>query len=201
MTSPFKKILGQGLLEAIVALALILTIIFSIVALITANLLGQKESESQIIASNLAREGIEVVRNIRDSNWLKQDTDPTVEWDEGLKEADPLNVTAIADFDKDNNAWQLIFEVNDINDVDARLYRQGGIYQHKNGQPTIFYRLLTLHSICLDLTSGIETIYSQTSCPSDQTKIGIDVKSQVNYFQQGKLRQAILKDRIYDWKY
>jgi len=39
---------------------------------------------SKIIAYYLAQEGAEIARNIRDSNWLKQRTDPLVTWKDGL---------------------------------------------------------------------------------------------------------------------
>ena len=41
-------------------------------------------SSSRLAAAYLAQGGVEVVKNIRDSNWLKQRVDPDVNWDTGL---------------------------------------------------------------------------------------------------------------------
>ena len=92
--------LGQGLLEMVFAIGILLIVVAAILALTTSNIVGQKESEFQIVANNLAREGIEVVRNIRDSNWLGGQA-----WDQGL-----VGNIAIAEFNPANNSWQLDFD-------------------------------------------------------------------------------------------
>ena len=61
---------GQGLLETIVAIGVILTGLVSVMTLVISNLTGAREAALRYQAVNLAREGIELVRNKRDSNWL-----------------------------------------------------------------------------------------------------------------------------------
>lgn len=205
----FKKNSGQGLLEMVVAISLMIAIVMSVLVLVNANLLGQKESEFQIIAANLAREGIEVVRNIRDANWLAEVNDPTVFWDRNLYNSDPQDITAIIVFDKnysDGFFRTLDFSVNSINDSNAQIYRQGGMYLQTTGSKegmisTLFYRLVTLESICLNSLDGQIAIRPQATCEENEKKIGLNIKSQVNWLHQSRPRQTILKSRIYDWKY
>src|SRR3989338_965210 len=109
-------------------------------ALTTANLIGQRESEFQIIANNLAREGIEVVRNIRDSNWLGGQ-----DWDNSLVDPGGVNNQAIAQFNAVANSWQLSFNsaADDLLSVSAQ-----GVYNHAgDGQKTVFHRRLVLDNI------------------------------------------------------
>ena len=91
---------GQSLMETIVAIAVMLAVVVAVLALVTSSVVGQKESEFQITAVNLAREGIEVVRGIRDSNWLAG-----APWDQGLTGG----TKAIVDFDPESNQWQVVF--------------------------------------------------------------------------------------------
>ncbi len=62
---------GQSLLEAVIAIGVILVATVSATTLIVTTLTVSQSSEDKIAAANLAREGIEVVRAIRDGNWLK----------------------------------------------------------------------------------------------------------------------------------
>ena len=68
---------GFTLLETIVAVGLITVGLISALALISSSLFYVSSIEDRLIAANLAGEGIEVVRNIRDSNWLQNPTDRT----------------------------------------------------------------------------------------------------------------------------
>lgn len=61
---------GQGLLETIVAIGVLMTGLISVMTLVISNLTGAREAAMRYQAVNLAREGIELVRNARDSNWL-----------------------------------------------------------------------------------------------------------------------------------
>lgn len=61
---------AQGLLEAIIAIGVIVTGLISIISLTISNLTSQRFAAKRYQAINLARESIELARNIRDSNWL-----------------------------------------------------------------------------------------------------------------------------------
>lgn len=61
---------GQGLLEVIIGVGVIIAGTVGSVTLISSTIKASRQSNTRILAASLAREGIEVVRNIRDSNWL-----------------------------------------------------------------------------------------------------------------------------------
>lgn len=62
---------GQSLLETIMALGIILIAVTATIGLLISTMKTGKTSTNRIIAANLAREGIEAARQIRDSNWLR----------------------------------------------------------------------------------------------------------------------------------
>ena len=61
---------GQGLLEAVIAIGIILTATTASLTLIVSSVEANNGVRERFVAINLAREAIEVVRMTRDSNWL-----------------------------------------------------------------------------------------------------------------------------------
>lgn len=78
-----QNMAGFTLLETIVAVGLIVVGLVSALALITNSLFYVSNIQDRLIAANLAAEGIEVVRNIRDNNWLQN-----LAWNNGLADGD-----------------------------------------------------------------------------------------------------------------
>lgn len=74
---------GFTLFETIVAVGLILVGLVAALALITSSLFYASNIQDRLIAANLAAEGIEIVRNIRDNNWLQN-----AAWNKGLTNGD-----------------------------------------------------------------------------------------------------------------
>ena len=76
------------LIELVVALFLITVGTIGSFSLIQRILTLTSIVPSQFTAAYLTQEGIEITRNIRDTNWLEQRTNPEVLWDEGLLTGD-----------------------------------------------------------------------------------------------------------------
>lgn len=70
---------GFTLLESLVAIAIFTVGVSAAVFVITQSLNVGARTKDKIIAAHLASEGIEVVRNIRDRNWLAGRV-----WDQGI---------------------------------------------------------------------------------------------------------------------
>ncbi|MEJ0021801.1 MAG: prepilin-type N-terminal cleavage/methylation domain-containing protein [Candidatus Doudnabacteria bacterium] len=69
---------GQTLIETIVAIFILTTALTAGLGLAIYAFSSATTSQNEIVASNLAREGVEIVRMMRDSNWLAADAkDPT----------------------------------------------------------------------------------------------------------------------------
>lgn len=66
-----SKYKGFSLIELLIAITVIFIGLISILSSATYSLSISKISVNEIVAVNLASEGIEVVRNVRDSNWLR----------------------------------------------------------------------------------------------------------------------------------
>lgn len=79
-----KKSRAQGILEVVIAIYIAVVGILSIMNLVLASIKVERMNHNMLIATNLAREGIEVARNIRDSNWISG-----ASWDSGLLPAEP----------------------------------------------------------------------------------------------------------------
>ena len=181
---------GQGLMEMIFAIGILLLVVSAVLGIATANVVGHSASELQITANNLAREGIEVARSIRDTNWIAGN-----DWDSGLVGTGNF---ALAHFDAAANDWQLEFFTND---PDELLYvTSAGVYSHDDsGQPTVFRRTLILQSICIDsLSFGAEEI--KVTCDLAEQKIGLHIRSVVRWDERGRQRIITLEDLLYDWK-
>lgn len=72
-----QKQIGQTLIETVIAIFILITGILSAFGLATYSLSSTQGVVRQIVAMGLAREGIEVVKNMRDTNWIR-DTLPSV---------------------------------------------------------------------------------------------------------------------------
>jgi len=71
---------GFTIIEVMVAIFIITTGMLGAFNLIQQTIFFTATSSSRLVAAYLAQEGIEIVRNIRDSNWLEEESD----WDEGI---------------------------------------------------------------------------------------------------------------------
>lgn len=179
---------GQGLLEAVFAIGILLMVAGAILALATSNLVGQKASEFQVRANNLAREGIEVVRSIRDGNWLAGN-----DWDEGI--SDGLSARAV--FNETDSSWVLDFDPTA--ETVLWLNMATGVHSHDDtGRQTVFQRILKLRSICLN-SSGAESI--EDVCPGGgEDKIGMEITSIISWSERSQPKEISLVALLYAWR-
>jgi Tfp pilus assembly protein PilV len=199
---------GQGLLETIVALGIIVSGLVGMMNLTISNQTAGEDAEERLIATNLAREGIEVVRAIRDTNWLTCEVVAGVlncsAWDKDLVSG--TDTTAVPLFNVTNNTWAIDFTPNDIAHNYARIWRKsagtaaniGTQFQSTEATPTdsvltAYSRLLELHLICTDKTIA-------TSCAGGNPKIGIRVQSKVQWEARGKENDIIVEERLFNWR-
>jgi len=77
---------GFTLLEILIAISVMIVGIVGIYALVPKIISVTSVNTDRFIASQLAREGMELVRNIRDTNWLEGES-----WDMGLTICQPAN--------------------------------------------------------------------------------------------------------------
>jgi len=75
-----RKSPGESLAETVIAITILSIILVSIFQLLARAIKVNENSELRTIALNVAREGIEGVRNIRDTNWLRYSGDRRNKW-------------------------------------------------------------------------------------------------------------------------
>lgn len=122
---------GFTLLEVILAITCLTIAVGASFALIQQTLASATVIQSKLIASYLVQSGIEIVKNIRDGNWLEQRVDPFISWDEGLPEGD----------------WEIDFK-NQILPYDTHGHflniDSDGFYSYSPGPPSHFKRKISI---------------------------------------------------------
>lgn len=221
MDNYFKKIKsprGFGMLEMVIALGILMMGVIGFSTLTMATIVTSRTSELRIVAANLAREGIEVARNIRDSNWLKIDAGQAgVSWNKDLfyVGGGVLDYTAVAEFKDSTGVWVLFFpDASSIDDNGAKIYYDTLTSLYLQHQPlpqpatikeTPFKRLITLNPICRD-GSGNEQIIIDSHICSDllplgsYSQVGIDVVSYVKWGEAGRTHEIKQEERLYNWR-
>lgn len=220
-----KKSKGQGVLEVVIAISVIVVGLLSVLSLIFFNINTQDYNHKMLIASNLAREGIEIIRNIRDSNWLDEEKEwndslwiegstieedynsfVTLNWTNwGEYEFDyglvPLGISWEDCIDKNYSMGYAVCELYSLplnGDTNYTFFDNWGSLLDDT-EETPFYRLIYINEICG--VDGVEDILEdyKGKC-SDDKQIGIQVISRVGWKERNRIRFIEIEDRLYDWK-
>lgn len=172
---------GFTFLEVIIAIFLVTVGITGVFLLITRTIGTISLSFSQLTAAYLTQEGIEIVRNIRDTNFIEQ-TIGLNTWDEGLVlpaidcstgcEAD---YTATAQLDPTLSAFGGNFLRIDSNDF----------YNYTIGDPTKFKRKITIVPEDVD-GDGINDI--------------LEVSVEVTWEEKGEAQSHSAQENLYNWR-
>jgi Tfp pilus assembly protein PilV len=122
---------GFSILEAVIAIYVITMGLLGIMSLVLQGVRIQYINKNSIIASELAQEGLELVRNQRDANWLNN-----VDWKLGsTPQSDIVQGVARYRIDYKNGIWK----INTIADAQLNL-DSNSFYSYDAGTPSIFYR-------------------------------------------------------------
>ena len=202
---------GQSLMELLIAITILVVALIATIALIINSIEAGKASRNKLIGTNFAREGIEIVRNMRDSNWI--DPDETIAWDDGLDiasvgpitaplvshqwDTEPAGLVAINGFDHANAAiWD---------SPNEKMYLQATAGLPSGSELAHFYRVLYISSICHD-SAGIEEIVPKESinpCSSigaGFSKVGIQVIAEVRWPTSDSNHKVVIEERLYNWQ-
>ncbi len=119
---------GFTLLETIVAVGLIMVGFVAVLVLITTSLFYISNIQDRLAAANLIAEGIEVVRNIRDNNWLQNRT-----WNSGLANGD----------------YQTAYNSMSLSSYNGSplLLNSNGLYNYTSGATTSYVRKISIANL------------------------------------------------------
>jgi Tfp pilus assembly protein PilV len=199
-----KEQQGFGLLEVLISLSIIIIGVLAGLSLAIQNTANRRLSDDRLIASNLAREPIEVIRQKRDTNWLSND--PNILWYSNI--ISPLsNYKLVADFNtvlNGTSTWTLTSTANSTtidNCTSCKLYYHadtGSINSSStNGILTPYKRLVTLSKICLLAVNPFYEIRDLgANCTQITDWIGYKVSSEVKWGS----KNLILVDHLFNWQ-
>ncbi len=166
-----KKQNGFTILETIIAFFIITIGMVGVLTLVVQNVQVQYINKNVLIASHLAQEGLELVRNVRDNNWLT----PGHGWTQDIVGDGTYTIDYRGRMNINNTA-------NDINDAGAKLYiDSNGFYSHEaTAEATNFYRLITV---------------------VDNSGNGyLDVECKIRWLEKAQNYDYTAKTLLYDWR-
>ena len=172
---------GVTMMETVVALGVLILGIITILALMASAIAFSQISEHSIIVANLAREGIEVVRSIRDFSR----TDPSV-----------LPSGATSFFDSSVDGCYIVDVKNNFNlhnFIDDQYWQQIGacsgcqLYQDQTSN-------LYSHS-----ATGKETVFKRAIKIEEVSSYEKRVLSKVTWTERGRTHEFVLEDHLTDW--
>jgi len=193
---------GQGLIEALIAIAVILTAVVGGLSLMVSSFAAGEQSANRIIASNLAREAVEIARNFRDSAWLGGEA-----FDSWLINPE-LDYSAVPYYDEVAGHWNFNFLPDDITHENCDVYivedgdMAGLLNNSALGQKTIFKRIVMLNPICWDPVDKEESIAAESdTCIAPLEAIGISVSAQVNWQESRGGHTVTAQEKLYNWRW
>ena len=176
--NPSKKFstnTGFTLIEALVAISILMVAVVAPITIAQKGLSSAIYTKNQMIASYLAQDGIEYVKNKRDENILLNKTTPT-DWLEGLGNCLNSNICAVdTKYESIGRIIELETQVlkreKDIND-------KFEFYGYDTGDETSFTRSVNIQEIILDQEALINVVVRW----DDDTDNKVDVSTLIyNY--------------------
>ena len=212
MFSQIKSRRGETIIEVLIAVLVLAVGIIAGVRLLISSGINNELSRERVVATNLAREGIEAVRNIRDTNWLRfagerrrcwnnADFDSSITCEESGYVGVPIKVIEdqtfyIAKFNSTNFRWELnnspsdaldLTDGIDTSDEDYRLQIDAdGLYNHDlSGTDSIYFREIWIEYLNDSATAPT----SET--PPEKANV-IRITSKVEWYDRGKFKNVVL---------
>lgn len=155
----FKNNRGETIAETIIALSILAIGITLSATLMANNLRNMNVSKNRVVAVNIAREGIEAMRNVRDTNWLKFSGKRRICWNhkpgsnpsESCEGSNPILAGNYITYKDENHRWRLAEATGDLDmlykvdidtsydtDGDGNYENDGDMYNHiSNSDPAL----------------------------------------------------------------
>ena len=149
---------GFTMIEVIIAISVIIVGVTAAFSLINKGLSLTIDFSDKLTAVYLAQEGIEIVRNIRDTNWTKN---PPVDWNVGLGAGD----------------WKADYNDNILATYgETFLNFDGNFYSYDSGTRTKFRRKINVSSLTTEY-AGVAPGYLLVTVTVEWLTGGNDTKS------------------------
>ncbi len=188
---------GFTLLETIVALAVITAAAVGPVALITSGIFSASFSKNKLVAANLAQEGLELIRLVRENNvlcnalkgggWSWRKDPAGGNFGQETREADAFN------FSNEVDCGGSILKFPYLPSYAGRnlLYDNvSGTYNYNSGIITPFKRKI-------EIRAPPDPEGRDPGIPADDQ---MDVTVTVEWSERGSAKNLVLRERLYNWR-
>ncbi len=171
----FQK--GFTLTEVIMAISVLMIGVVGVYIVFGSAVSSLPYISSRITAAYLAQEGVEIIRNIRDSNWIENEnkSSVTVAWDDGLNEGE-------WQADYNDNQLRECFSPCSYNSDNLFFLRteDNKFYNYDLGDNTPYKRKI---------------IIEKDPSQPDMLKVKVIVQWKI----KGKLQEIKAEDHLYNW--
>lgn len=174
-SSTLKEQKGLTLVEALVTLLVLSMGIIPSVAVLSFSTRISSLIKNNLIAANLAQEGVEIVRSVRDKNWFANGNPP---WDRHLHDCGGANNDCDREVQWDTGGPLL----NLVSNPPLQFNSATGRYSYDGGIDTIFRRSVKI---------------TKTADPCGCELI---VMSTVDWTQYGRTRTQNVEAHLFNWK-
>jgi len=219
MFRQIKSRRGETIVEVIIAVVVLVVGILAAFRLLINSGIQNELSRERVVATNLAREGIEAVRNIRDTNWLRFGGEKRLCWNnadfiapitcedsnsDGVpNEHIKHNQLYISEFDNSNYRWKLATQSDALDLGDGNIsannekYRlkidANGLFNHDTaGTDSIYFREIYIEYMN-------DTATAIASAPEEKANV-MRITSRIEWYDRGRLNEvtltAILTDHL-----
>lgn len=208
MKKTFCSRRAESLIETLVAITIIAIATTAAMILIRTSLTGNEVIGEKIIAMNLAEEGIEAVKNIRDTNYLRFSADPDSCWDT----IDAPDVTSCSSVARFIDGWTYYYLTRNFDPTDStkKLFEWSAVqttspetdgyltlYEFTAGSETFeIYAQSGLTDAYLTPVSGTEDSFQRILAISNDSTGIFDVTATVNWWINGEMKTISLTRTI-----
>ena len=211
----FKKQSGESVVEVLVAATLLVAVLTTAFVALNRAASANVNVGNRIVAINIAREGIEAVRNIRDTNWLKYSGNRREKWlcldslaspNECEENSSPQLITSgfyQVNFSESDHRYFLV-KIPGADELDIpgesvaresfRLYRDATTdkFTHDDNlgsnPATAFYRQIEIVVVSNDVCGG-------SGCTEEK----IEVSSRVGWIEGESTKNITLETHLFDF--
>ncbi|MBI4268344.1 segregation/condensation protein A [Candidatus Uhrbacteria bacterium] len=210
---------GQTFVELLTAIFVLSLALVGALGLTTSNAHNQSIGSFRLVASNLAREGVETARAFRDTNWLSE-LGPEG-WDAGLKDTEQSSHCALlspapfistdqslvspfsfVECKKDANGKDVILDdLYRIYRSDDGSFAQSAVPADAQGKVTLFYRKIRFDPICL--SAGTQSTKTEDDCGAEtetNKKVGVLVTSETWWAQGTEIYNVKAAEQLMNWR-
>jgi len=183
-----KKNKSFTIVEVMISMSIFILVVGGSIVLIQQTLVMISIAKQKLTAYYLAQEGIELVRNIRDTNWLEHKTNPAIPWYDGFP---------VLPFNSNPNDHTLDFDIDYDDTMLNSSLGAGGRYLSLNSNNGYSYNA---NPACTKATQSNCTIFVRwVRIGQYGPNGGYLVECHVEWKERRRTQSVVVKEMLYDW--